>query len=145
VITVHHKRSLNGAPFIDIIFADGHSDSLVLEPYYTNQQERLERKQTCNFFGHLRDDPTACLAVTGCLGNEDGLLFTINSEHSGPSNMYKLTNEGQIEIIESPFKVSTLLQTYVPPITLKNVRGGQIQNLPKNPKLAKKSKICHKI
>ena len=79
--------------------------------FYSSDEERMAKVQNCNFFGHLAKDSEACVAVTGCPGSED-LEFTINSRHSGPSNMYILRKDGTLEVIESTFKVSTKL--YIP-------------------------------
>ena len=64
----------------------------------------MERKLSCNFFGHLRDEETACVSVTGCPG--DDMFFTINSKNSGSRNMFILHNDGTVEAVESAFKVN---------------------------------------
>merc|ERR1719362_1406427 len=53
-------------------------------------------------FGDLLNDKTACVSVTGCAG-QDNLEFTINSVNSGPSNMYILHKNGNLEMVESAF------------------------------------------
>ena len=105
LLKVNQDRSVNGVPFIDITFPDGHKDSLVLQRFYPSEQAKHERTLACNFIGHLEKDRSACVAVTGCPGQDD-LEFTINSKHSGPSNMYILHKEGHLELVESVFKVA---------------------------------------
>ena len=46
----------------------------------------------------------SCVAVTGCPGQQD-LEFTINSKHAGPSSMYILKMNGEVQVVESAFKV----------------------------------------
>ena len=67
----------------------------------------MARMPSCNFFGHLLNDKTACVSVTGCAG-QDNMELTINSVNSGPSNMYILHKNGDLEMVESAFKVCTL-------------------------------------
>ena len=97
------ERSLDNVPSIDIIFPDGHRDSMILKRHYTSEEERKSRNLGCNFLGHLEKDSKACVAVTGCPG-EDNLEMTINSKHSGLSNMYILHKNGQLEMVESTFR-----------------------------------------
>ena len=75
---------------------------MVLERFYSSEEERNSRTLSCNFFGHLEKESTACLAVTGCPGS-DNLEMTINSKHSGPSNKYVLHKDGFLEMVESAF------------------------------------------
>merc|ERR1712153_248401 len=97
------ERSFNGAPSVSIAFPDGYKDTLVLERYYANEEERMERTEACRYIGHLKNEPEACVAMTGCVGSED-VQFTIMSTHATESPMFKWTTEGGVEIIESPFK-----------------------------------------
>ena len=57
----------------------------------------------CNFIGHLAKESDACVAVTGCPGHE--MEFTINSKHTGEHNKFILHENGEVEVIESAFKV----------------------------------------
>jgi len=97
------ERSFNGAPSVSIAFPDGYKDTLVLERYYANEEERMERTEACHYIGHLANEPEACVAMTGCVGSDD-VQFTIMSTHATESPMFKWTKEGDVEIIESPFK-----------------------------------------
>ena len=65
---------------------------------------------SCNFVGHLEDERTACVSLTGCAGSDD-LYFTINSKNSGSSNKYILKNNGEVELVESAFKVTIVKKT----------------------------------
>ena len=103
------ERSFNGAPSVSIAFPDGYKDTLVLERYYANEEERMERTEACRFIGHLANEPEACVAMTGCVGSDD-VQFTIMSAHATESAMFKWTKEGDVEIIESPFKVQNYFE-----------------------------------
>ena len=65
----------------------------------------MSAERHCNFFGHLRHDSKACVAVTGCYP-EENMELTINSKHSTESNMFVLEKSGNLVAIESAFKVS---------------------------------------
>ena len=99
------ERSFNGAPSVSIAFPDGYKDTLVLERYYANEEERMERTEACHYIGHLANEHDACAAMTGCIGSED-IDFTIMSTHAD-STMFRWTKDGKVEVIESPFKVKS--------------------------------------
>ena len=80
IIQVYETKSIGDVPSIDITFSNGIKDSVVLEKYYPTQESRLEKEPSCNFFGHLKNEDTACVSLTGCPGQDD-LHFTINSEN----------------------------------------------------------------
>ena len=101
---VRQAKSPFGIPSIDITFSNGVKDSLVLERFYPSEQSRIERKPSCNFFGHLENEKSACVSVTGCAGQDD-MAFTINSRNGASTNMYILHKDGHLELVESPFKV----------------------------------------
>jgi len=103
LIEVYEVRSLGEIPTIDITFPNGMKDSMVLEKFYPTEESKMARMPSCNFFGHLLNDKTACVSVTGCAGH-DNMEFTINSVNSGPSNMYILHKNGDLEMVESAFK-----------------------------------------
>ena len=105
-ITVRQDRSLYDIPEIAITFADGFEDELVLEKHFPNEEARLENKEHCNYYGHLKNDPTACVAVTGCYGQDD-LHFTIMSDHSLNQNMFVLDKDGQLRVIEEAERMKT--------------------------------------
>ena len=107
LIEVYEVRSLGEIPSIDITFPNGMKDSIVLERFYPTKESRTATMPSCNFFGHLLNDKTACVSVTGCAG-QDSMEFTINSVNSGPRNMSILHKNGHLETVESAFKVRTL-------------------------------------
>ena len=101
-IEVSQSRSPRSIPSIAVTFANGVKDSLVLERFYPTEQSRMEKKLSCNFFGHLENENTACVSVTGCPGEE--MAFTINSKHNVNVG-YILHKDGHLETVESAFKV----------------------------------------
>ena len=62
----------------------------------------MDKKISCNFIGSLENENTACVAVTGCPGEE--MAFTIKSKHSENIG-YILHQDGELESVESAFKV----------------------------------------
>jgi len=105
-----NDRSANGTPIIAVTFPNGHSDTLVLTQFVDGDgsheptdgsQEPTPRD--CRYIGHLRSEPEACLAMTGCVGSED-VEFTILSEHAPASGMFKWNIDGQVENLENPFE-----------------------------------------
>ena len=104
MIEVLQTRSFGEVPSIDITFSNGVKDSLVLKSFYPTKESRMARISSCNFVGHLENEKSACVSLSGCPGSDD-LHFTINSKNSGSSNMYILKNNGEIELVESVFKV----------------------------------------
>ena len=104
MIEVQETRSVGEVPSIDITFINGVKESMVLKRFYPTQESRMARTPSCNFVGHLENEKSACVSLTGCPGSDD-LYFTINSKNSGSSNMYILKNNGEVELVESVFKV----------------------------------------
>jgi len=103
LIEVQQTRSFREIPSIDITFANGVKDSLVLERFYPTQESRMATTPSCNFFGHLENEKSACVSLTGCPDSDD-LHFTINSKNSGSNNMFILEKNGELEIVQSAFK-----------------------------------------
>ena len=110
-ITIRTSNTRAGIPNIDILFPNGHEDTMVLHRHYDSPQARMDGKLHCNFFGSLKNDREACVAVTGCHGLED-MEFTINSKHSTYTNMYILEKNGKLRSIESPLKVHSIKHTF---------------------------------
>ena len=104
VVRETRSRSLGEIPAIDITFANGVEDSLVLERFYPTQQSRMAKTLSCNFFGYLKNEPSASVSLTGCPG-KGSLHFTINSVNSEQSNKFILETNGNLQMVESPFKV----------------------------------------
>ena len=105
--TFSEERSSNGSPSVSIVFPDGFEDTLVLRKYHANEEDRIANEDHCNYLGHLANEPEACVAMTGCFGSED-VHFTILSVHAEESSMFMMTKDGNVEIIDSSFKVLTL-------------------------------------
>ena len=103
-------RSLYGIPEIAITFPDGHEDELILEKHFPNEEARMENKEHCNYFGHLKNDPQACVAVTGCYG-QDKLDFTIMSDHSLYQNKFVLEKNGQLKAVKNQMFKSGLIDS----------------------------------
>ena len=106
LIEVHQTGSLGEIPSIDITFSNGMKDSMVLERFFPTKKSRMERKSSCNYFGHLKNEKSASVSVTGCWGRDD-LAITINSIHSGPSNMYIIHKNGDLQMVKNNIKVCT--------------------------------------
>ena len=54
--------------------------------------------EQCVYFGHLANEPEACVAMTGCPGSED-VEFTILSTHNEVSHSFKWSKEGDVQIL----------------------------------------------
>ena len=109
--TMGKERSCSGPLCVSVTFSDGYKDNLVLNKFHANEEDRIADEEHCNYIGHLANEPEACVAMTGCLGSED-VHFTILSGHVGESSMFKWTMDGNVEIIESSFKVRTYYFTF---------------------------------
>ena len=55
--TLLEERSLDGAPSISISFPDGYEDTLILNKFYGNDEDRMSRKERCHYTGHLANEP----------------------------------------------------------------------------------------
>jgi len=97
------ERSANGSPTVTVTFSDGYTDTLVLNRYYSSEEDRMLGAEECHFIGHLAKEQEACVAMTGCVGSED-IDLTIMSSHATESSMFKWKMDGHVEVIESPFK-----------------------------------------
>jgi len=85
-------------PNIFVTFPDGYSDNLVLNRFYSENEA-----DGCHFLGHLENEQEACVAMTGCIGSED-IEFTIMSEHAPETNLFKWKIDGNVEVVDHPFK-----------------------------------------
>jgi len=105
--TLVEERNANGVPSVAITFPNGHSDIILLDKYYANEEDRMIKEnqgvpnvEQCIYFGHLVKEPEACVAMTGCVGSED-VEFTILSAHNTGSHMFKWSKEGEVQILSS--------------------------------------------
>ena len=97
-------RSMNEAPTIAIVFPDGSTDTLVLDKYYSNEDDRMAGVNRCNFIGHLAEETGACIGMTGCPESED-VEFTIMSSRLNGSPLFKWKRDGSVERIMHPIEV----------------------------------------
>ena len=102
--TLVEERSYNGAPSVSVEFSDGYKDTLILDKFFGNDYDRMENKEHCNYIGHLAIEQEACVAMTGCVGEED-VEFTILSSHAKESSLFKWNKDGNVEVIPNGFKV----------------------------------------
>lgn len=103
IFKVFKERSLKAIPTIEVAFPNGHEDTMILQRYFANDEERRSKKLSCNYIGRLANDPEACVAVTGCHG-QDTLEMTIMSKHASPSTMFILHKNETVEALQSTFR-----------------------------------------
>ena len=105
------ERSMDEIPNIAIAFPDGSTDTLVLEKYYSNDDDRKAGAKHCNFIGHLAKETDACVGVTGC-SDSGKIEFTIMSSHLRGSPMFRWTKgfgksgENKVERVIHPYMVN---------------------------------------
>ena len=85
------ERSSNGNPLVQVSFADGSSDFLILNKY-----KGLDR----HFTGYLYNEPTACVAM---VSHPEHYELTIMSDRIVGSTQYKWKNNGNVELIPEVF------------------------------------------
>jgi len=97
---VTSSRSVEEAPTIEVMFANGVKDELVLSHYKMNDDAVIG----CNYLGHLRSSPSSSVAVTGCLNKpEDRMDVTMISEYN-INKMFSVDFYGNANIIKNPFE-----------------------------------------
>ena len=96
---VQQDRSMSDIPNIDIVFPDGHEDRMILKRHYVADDDEDTQELNCNFLGHLEKDKDACLAVTGCPGQN--MEFTIHSTHNIETNKYIMYPSGNVELVRT--------------------------------------------
>ena len=97
--TLNAERSIDGSPSVSITFPNGYTDTLALTQHFGGL-ENDEEVENCNYIGHLVNETEACVAMTGCPGQDD-LQFTILSM-SLDSPMYVWKKDGSVEVIANP-------------------------------------------
>ena len=85
------ERSSNGNPLVQVTFADGSSDLLIMNKY-----EGLDG----HFTGFLENEPTACVAM---VYHPEHNELTIMSDRIVGSTQYKWKNNGDVELIPEVF------------------------------------------
>ena len=97
---VTSSRSMEEAPTIEVTFANGVKDELVLSHYKMNDDAVIG----CNYLGHLLSSPSSSVAVTGCLNKPgDTMEVTMISENN-INKMFAVDFFGTAKIIQNPFE-----------------------------------------
>ncbi len=90
-------NSKTGAPLVDIVFPNGHQDTLDLFHHYSHSDDQLS--SNCAFFGSMKHDKDACVAMTGCPGIDD-LELTLNTGKARTSGMFLWKKDGTVEPLQ---------------------------------------------
>ena len=85
------ERSTNETPLVEVNFADGSTDFLILSKY-----EGLDG----HFIGHLQNEQTACVAM---VNHPEHSELTIMSDRAIESTQYKWKINGEVELIPEVF------------------------------------------
>merc|ERR1711899_100176 len=94
------SRSIEEPPTIDVTFANGMQDALDLSHFRMHEQATVG----CNYHGTLKNDPSAVVAVTGCLNKPgDKMEVTLISKNN-INKMFEVDFDGNAEIIKNPFE-----------------------------------------
>merc|ERR1719412_2231252 len=109
------ERSMDEEPTIAIVFPDGSTDTLVLDKYYLNEDDRKAGVNRCNFIGHLAEETDACVGMTGCL--DDDVEFTIMSSRLNGSPMFKWARDGNVERVMHPYMGKAIENRVDQPLT----------------------------
>ena len=92
------KKSSNHDLELKIVY-QGFEDKIVLNPYYLNENERLNRVEKCRFIGNLESNPKSSVALTGCIGEQDALI-TILSQNPEIHTMLNWKINGEVEDLQ---------------------------------------------
>ena len=105
IFSLVESRSADGSPRVAVTFPNGHRDTLLLNRYSPIEED--ERTESCRYIGKLANDHTACVAMTGCPGQQD-IELTIMSSHAEGNSLLKWNRDGSVEVVPNPFEVLTL-------------------------------------
>ena len=97
---VTSSRSVEEAPTIEVTFANGVKDELVLSHYKMYEDAAIG----CNYLGHLRSSPSSSVGVTGCLNNPGDMMEVTMISKNNKNKMFSVDFYGNAEIIKSPFE-----------------------------------------
>ena len=64
MFTLISERTMDEIPRIAITFPDGSTDTMILNKYYSNDDDRRAGFNKCNFIGHLEKETGACIGET---------------------------------------------------------------------------------
>ena len=81
--------------------------------------------EQCVYFGHLANEPEACVAMTGCAGSED-VELTILSTHNEVSHTFKWLKEGDVEILRRRVLMKIISFIHSAIIIFYEMKGGKM-------------------
>ena len=91
-------------PQMEVTFTDGQKDSLVLEHYNAMPDSKnIDPRRLCNYLGHLKNEKTARVAVTGCVDerNLEGKMYiSMISKRSPYQKLFSMDLDGTVNPIE---------------------------------------------
>jgi len=93
-------RSTEESPSIQVTFPNGNQDDLVLDPFRVNANSA----KICSYTGHLRNDPSSRVAVTGCMNTPGDQMEVTMISHSNVNKMFLVDFDGNAKVIENPFE-----------------------------------------
>ena len=88
------------APTIEVTFANGVKDELVLSHYKMNEDAAIR----CNYLGNLRSSPSSSVGITGCLNNPGDMMEVTMISKNNINKMFSVDFYGNAENIKSPFE-----------------------------------------
>ena len=99
---------------MEVTFADGYKDTLVLEHYNAfPNSENIDHTRLCNYLGHLLHEKDARVAVTGCLDdtrNTDGKMYiSLLSRRSPLQKSFSMDLNGNVK----PIKITESNDAYM--------------------------------
>ena len=97
---VTSSRSVEEPPTIEVTFANGVKDDLVLAHYKMNEEAAIR----CNYLGHLRSSPSSSVGVTGCLNNPGDRMEVTMISKNNINKMFSVDFYGNAEIMKNPFE-----------------------------------------
>ncbi len=96
-------NSNTGAPWINVVFPNGHRDTLDLFHHYSHQDDR--KSNNCAYFGSMTGNQDACIAMTGCPGRDDLVELTLNTGNPATSGLFLWRKDGSVEEIKEEHEV----------------------------------------
>ena len=91
-------------PQVEVTFEDGQKDTLVLEHYNAMPHSKnIDPLRLCNYLGHLKNEKTARVAVTGCVDerNLEGKMYiSMISKRSPYQKRFSMDLDGTVNPIQ---------------------------------------------
>ena len=97
--SVISSRSIEEPPTVQVTFHNGIKDDLDLEHYKMHENAVVG----CNYVGKLKKDPSAVVAVTGCLNKPGDRMEVTMISKNNINKMFSVDFNGNAEVIENPF------------------------------------------